>query len=245
MSFEEQKSSDGVDRRGFLRCMTWAGAGVCRTLKSGILQSQVLVAQAGNPPGAGAISPSPRSATATSASPRRPTRTSPARSRRPSTASTRCPPARLLDPHRRPHPPLQARGVRHRRPDPQGRQGRPDVLRPRRARRLHRRRQGSTSTASARAPAGTGWYSFDHKGVHFVGLVNVANLGTGGRLGRAGRRAARLAEERPRRRWPTARPIVVFAHVPLWTVYPKWGWGTEDGAAGARTASSGSVRSPC
>ena len=24
-------------------------------------------------------------------------------------------------------------------------------------------------------------------------------------------------------------PIVVFAHVPLWTVYPKWGWGTEDG----------------
>ena len=25
-------------------------------------------------------------------------------------------------------------------------------------------------------------------------------------------------------------PIVVFAHVPLWTVYPKWGWGTEDSA---------------
>ena len=25
-------------------------------------------------------------------------------------------------------------------------------------------------------------------------------------------------------------PIVIFAHVPLWTVYPEWGWGTEDGA---------------
>jgi hypothetical protein len=24
-------------------------------------------------------------------------------------------------------------------------------------------------------------------------------------------------------------PVVVFAHVPLWSVYPQWGWGTEDG----------------
>jgi hypothetical protein len=25
-------------------------------------------------------------------------------------------------------------------------------------------------------------------------------------------------------------PIVVFAHIPLWTVYPAWGWGTDDSA---------------
>src|SRR6266403_1047788 len=25
-------------------------------------------------------------------------------------------------------------------------------------------------------------------------------------------------------------PIVVFAHIPLWSVYPEWGWGTEDSA---------------
>ena len=25
----------------------------------------------------------------------------------------------------------------------------------------------------------------------------------------------------------------MFAHVPLWAVYPKWGWGTQDGRAGA------------
>jgi 3',5'-cyclic AMP phosphodiesterase CpdA len=25
-------------------------------------------------------------------------------------------------------------------------------------------------------------------------------------------------------------PVVVFAHIPLWAVYPQWGWGTEDGA---------------
>jgi Icc protein len=73
---------------------------------------------------------------------------------------------------------------------------------------------------------GLGWHSFDHKGVHFVGLVNVANLKPGG-LGTLGpdqldwlkKDVAGLA---------ASTPIVVYAHVPLWTVYPKWGWGTED-----------------
>jgi 3',5'-cyclic-AMP phosphodiesterase len=75
---------------------------------------------------------------------------------------------------------------------------------------------------------GTGWRSFDHKGVHFIGLINVMNLKAGG-LGVLGKEqldwlskdVARLGE---------STPIVVFAHVPLWTVYPKWGWGTEDSA---------------
>ena len=75
---------------------------------------------------------------------------------------------------------------------------------------------------------GTGWHSFDHKGVHFVGLVNVMDLKAGG-LGRIGKEQmhwlkADLAA------LGTSTPIVLFAHVPLWTVYPKWGWGTEDGA---------------
>jgi 3',5'-cyclic AMP phosphodiesterase CpdA len=75
---------------------------------------------------------------------------------------------------------------------------------------------------------GAGWHSFDHKGVHFVGLVNVANLKPGG-LGALGQEqldwlrkdVASLGD---------STPVVVFAHVPLWTVYPKWGWGTEDSA---------------
>jgi Icc protein len=75
---------------------------------------------------------------------------------------------------------------------------------------------------------GSGWRSFDHKGVHFIGLVNVANLKPGG-LGTLGKDqldwlkkdVAGLGD---------STPIVVFAHVPLWTVYPKWGWGTDDGA---------------
>ena len=73
---------------------------------------------------------------------------------------------------------------------------------------------------------GLGWHSFDFKGVHFVGLVNVANLKPGG-LGALGpeqldwlkKDVAGLA---------ASTPMVVYAHVPLWTVFPKWGWGTED-----------------
>jgi Icc protein len=75
---------------------------------------------------------------------------------------------------------------------------------------------------------GGGWYSFDHSGVHFIGLVNVLNLKAGG-LGSLG--AEQLAWiERDVKHLPTSTPIVVFAHVPLWSVYPEWGWGTDDGA---------------
>jgi 3',5'-cyclic AMP phosphodiesterase CpdA len=75
---------------------------------------------------------------------------------------------------------------------------------------------------------GYGWHSFDHKGVHFIGLVNVMNLKAGG-LGYLGdEQLAWLADDVKRLRDST--PIVVFAHVPLWTVYPDWGWGTDDGA---------------
>jgi len=75
---------------------------------------------------------------------------------------------------------------------------------------------------------GSGWYSFDHKGVHFVGLVNVMDLKAGG-LGVLGaeqldwlkKDVAGLA---------ASTSVVVFAHVPLWIVHEKWGWGTKDGA---------------
>ena len=71
---------------------------------------------------------------------------------------------------------------------------------------------------------GNGWYSFDHKGVHFIGLVNVVQLEGMGKLGQ------------PQLDWlkkdlrglKSSTPIVVFAHIPLWAVYPEWGWGTSD-----------------
>jgi len=72
---------------------------------------------------------------------------------------------------------------------------------------------------------GTGWYSFDHKGVHFIALNNSLQVDAMGGLG-----AEQLA-------WmkndvaglSASTPIVVFAHIPLWMVYPAWGWGTKDG----------------
>ena len=75
---------------------------------------------------------------------------------------------------------------------------------------------------------GAGWYSFDKKGVHFIGLVNVMNLKAGG-LGTLG--PDQLAWiEKDVQALGSSTPVVVFAHIPLWSVYPEWGWGTEDSA---------------
>jgi 3',5'-cyclic-AMP phosphodiesterase len=73
---------------------------------------------------------------------------------------------------------------------------------------------------------GAGWYSFDKKGVHFIGLVNVMNLKAGG-LGSLGAEQLEWMEDDVSH-LKASTPVVVFAHVPLWTIYPEWGWGTED-----------------
>jgi len=73
---------------------------------------------------------------------------------------------------------------------------------------------------------GTGWYSFDHKGVHFAGLVNVANLKAGG-MGSLGQEQLAWLQDDLKGR-SASTPIVLFAHIPLWTIYPDWGLGTDD-----------------
>ena len=75
---------------------------------------------------------------------------------------------------------------------------------------------------------GVGWYSFDHRGVHFVALVNVADLKPGGMGNLGAAQLAWLKDDLAGR--PSSQPIVVFAHIPLWTVYADWGWGTDDAA---------------
>ena len=75
---------------------------------------------------------------------------------------------------------------------------------------------------------GAGWYSFEKKGVHFIGLVNVMNLKAGG-LGTLGHEQLEWLEDDVKH-LKSSTPIVVFAHIPLWTVYPDWGWGTDDSA---------------
>jgi plastocyanin len=74
--------------------------------------------------------------------------------------------------------------------------------------------------------SGSGWHSFDKDGVHFIGLVNVVNLKAGG-LGTLGPEQLEWLENDVKR-LSSSTPIVVFAHIPLWSVYPEWGWGTDD-----------------
>jgi Icc protein len=79
---------------------------------------------------------------------------------------------------------------------------------------------------------GTGWHSLDYKGVHFVGLVNVANAKAGSPMGGLGQIGVEQLNwlKKDLAGLAASTPVVVFAHVPLWTVYEKWGWGTRDAA---------------
>jgi 3',5'-cyclic AMP phosphodiesterase CpdA len=75
---------------------------------------------------------------------------------------------------------------------------------------------------------GDGWYSFNAHGIHFIGLVNVVNL-QGAGLGDLGKPQLEWLEKDVKP-LSSSTPIVVMAHVPLWIVYQDWGWGTVDGA---------------
>jgi 3',5'-cyclic AMP phosphodiesterase CpdA len=73
---------------------------------------------------------------------------------------------------------------------------------------------------------GDGWYSFDVAGVHVIAVVNTLNLQKLGHLGTdqlefIEKDVAGLSND---------TPIIVFSHIPLFAMYPDWGWGTEDAA---------------
>jgi 3',5'-cyclic AMP phosphodiesterase CpdA len=75
---------------------------------------------------------------------------------------------------------------------------------------------------------GGGWYSFDSHGVHFVGLINVVKLTQSG-LGYFGPEQLQWLDNDLRHR-TASTPLVVFTHMPMWSIYPQWGWATEDSA---------------
>ena len=77
-----------------------------------------------------------------------------------------------------------------------------------------------------RGTMGSGWQSFDHKGVHFVGLNNCAQLEGLGLIGRE--QLDWLKKDLSG--VSASTPVVAFAHIPLWAVYPEWGWATKDSA---------------
>ena len=75
---------------------------------------------------------------------------------------------------------------------------------------------------------GSGWFSFDQQGIHYIGLVNVVNLQAGG-MGNLGTDQLEWLKKDVAS-LSASTPIVVFAHIPLWTIYQEWGWGTADSA---------------
>jgi 3',5'-cyclic AMP phosphodiesterase CpdA len=75
---------------------------------------------------------------------------------------------------------------------------------------------------------GDGWYSFDSSGVHFIGLINVVGFKAGSLTSLGPDQLAWLKDDVSGH--SSSTPIVVFAHIPLWAVYPSWGWATQDSA---------------
>jgi predicted phosphodiesterase len=67
-------------------------------------------------------------------------------------------------------------------------------------------------------------YTFEHKGVHFIVLDNVSDPAA--QLGDA--QLAWLADDLKKQ--PKDARIVIFAHRPLFDLYPQWDWATRDGA---------------
>jgi Icc protein len=80
--------------------------------------------------------------------------------------------------------------------------------------------------AFGRPDAPRGWYSWDQGGAHFIALVNVFDFEKMGVLGTE--QLDWLAKDLAAQKTDT--PIVVFGHVPLYALYPAWGWTTDDGA---------------
>ena len=72
-----------------------------------------------------------------------------------------------------------------------------------------------------------GWYSFDDHGVHFVAMVNVFEL-VPGHMAKFGNDQITWLKD-DLKAVSSSTPVVVFTHIPMWTVYEPWGWGTEDG----------------
>jgi Icc protein len=209
-------NNDGVDRRGFLKCMAWAGTGLVWTLSGGIPVSRAFAKNTGKDAGVAAdftfvqISdshigfnkPANPDVTATlqtainkiNAMPHRPDfiihTGDLSQLSKPSEFDT-------LDQALKGASAKQIYFV----------PGEHDMLSDNGEQYLERYGKGTK---------GAGWYSFDHRGVHFVGLVNVTNLKAGG-MGSLGHEQLEWLDSDLKGR-SASTPIVLFAHIPLWTI---------------------------
>ena len=220
---------DGIDRRGFLQCMAWAGTGLLWTISGGVLVSKTLaqVAKAGTVATL-PISASCKSAIATSVLAKT--------ANKDVTETFKIALDRI---NAMPTPPsfLIHTGDITQLSKPEEFDTFDEVLKSCRTKdvfyvpgehdvlndggKLYRDRYLKSVQGK-----GSGWYSFNKNGVHFIGLVNVLDLQAGG-LGQLGDEQLEWLEADVKG-LGTSTPIVVFAHIPLWAVYPQWGWGTSD-----------------
>ena len=215
---------DGIDRRGLLKCMAWVGTGVIWTLKGGVLTSRTL-AQAGSPDGLGDFTFAQISDSHIGFS------------KAPNTDVTGTLREAIAKLNALPTPPafvLHTGDLSHL-SKPEEFDIVAESLKAVKTERvfyvpgehdvaadhgkLYLERYGQDTV-------GEGWHSFDYRGVHFVGLVNVLDLKAGG-LGLLGRVQLDWLKK-DLAGLSASTPVVVYAHIPLWAVYPKWGWGTDD-----------------
>ena len=212
---------DGIDRRGFLECMAWAGTGLVWTVSGGVLTSRA-VGQAASAPEAGLHFVQISDSHIGFNKPANPDVTG--------TLQTGVARIDALSPA--PDFIIHTGDLSH--------SARPaefdtldQILQSGRTKQVfYVPGEHDTATDDGRqymerygkAAQGRGWFSFDHKDVHFVGLSNVAVLEGMGKLG-ADQISWLKADLEGQ---PSSRPVVVFAHIPLWSVYPEWGWGTSD-----------------
>jgi hypothetical protein len=221
---------DGIDRKGFLKCMAWAGTGVIWTLSSGVLTSRVL----GQTPALDLPAAPVGTLNFVQISDSHIGFSKPAN--KDVTATFREAISRINAMPVTPEFLIHTGDLTHLAEDDEF-DGLSEMLKDCRTKQVfyvpgeHDILNDNGAAYRARfgkGSMGSGWYSFDQKGVHFVGLVNVDGVTEGG-LGIMGEeQLAWLAKDLGSISSET--PVVVFAHVPLWEVYPKWGWGTADGA---------------
>jgi 3',5'-cyclic AMP phosphodiesterase CpdA len=228
----QDPEGDGVDRRGFLKCMAWAGTGLIWTVGGGVLASRTLGREGKSDQGGGGKSPADFTFVQISDSHigfnKEPNRDV--------TATFQEAVRRINALPRAPALILHTGDLTHL-SKPEEFDTVAEILKGAKAggtfyvpgehdvfgddAKLYLERHG-------KGTRGLGWRSFEHGGVHFIGLVNVMNLKAGG-LGVLGAEQLEWLEK-DLAALKSDTPIVVFAHVPLWTIYPEWGWGTEDSA---------------
>jgi Icc protein len=224
---EHNHEHDGVDRRGFLKCMAWAGTGMLWTVGGGLLSSKIL-----SPTRAAAAEIATRDFTFVQISDSHIGFNKPANTNVIGTLKQAI--AKINALPQAPDFILHTGDLTHL-SDPAEFDTLDQLLKSAKAGKIfyvpgeHDVISDNGKEFLARHGKGTkgsGWFSFDQRGVHFIGLVNVMNIAEGG-LGLLGEdQLAWLKDDVSG--LSASTPIVVFAHVPLWSIYPQWGWGTQD-----------------